>query len=51
MVLQDTWIKHATVKENIAFGMEGASDDEIIAAAKARTRLHKEAGDLRFTIP
>ncbi len=39
MVLQDTWIKHATVKENIAFGMEGASDDEIIAAAKA-ARAH-----------
>ena len=39
MVLQDTWIKHATVKENIAFGREGASDDEIIAAAKA-ARAH-----------
>lgn len=35
MVLQDTWIKDGTVRENIAIGKPTASDDEIIAAAKA----------------
>ena len=35
MVLQDTWLKEGTVKENIAFGNEEASDEEIVAAAKA----------------
>ena len=35
MVLQDTWLKEGTVKENIAFGNESASDEQIIAAAKA----------------
>jgi len=34
MVLQDTWIKQGTVRENIAFGKPGATDAEIIAAAK-----------------
>lgn len=33
-VLQDPWIFHGTVKENIAFGKKGASDEEIIASAK-----------------
>lgn len=35
MVLQETWLKHGTVKENIAFGKEDASEEEIINAAKA----------------
>lgn len=35
MVLQDTWLFSGTVKENIACGKEGATDEEIIAAAKA----------------
>ena len=35
MVLQDTWLKEGTVGENIAFGDESASDERIIAAAKA----------------
>ncbi len=35
MVLQDTWIKTATVRENIAIGKPNATDEEIIAAAKA----------------
>lgn len=35
MVLQDTWLKDGTVKENIAFGKPDATDEEIIAAAKA----------------
>lgn len=34
MVLQDTWLQNGTVKENISFGKPGASDSEIIAAAK-----------------
>ena len=35
MVLQDTWLKNATVRENIAFSKPDATDDEILAAAKA----------------
>ena len=35
MVLQDTWIAPGTIKSNIAFGKPDATDDEIIAAAKA----------------
>ncbi len=35
MVLQDTWIKSDTVRENIRFGKKEASDEEIIAASKA----------------
>lgn len=35
MVLQDTWLFTGTVKENIAYGKEGATDEEIIEAAKA----------------
>ncbi|MBR2860950.1 MAG: ABC transporter ATP-binding protein [Clostridia bacterium] len=35
MVLQETWLKSGTIKENIAFGKEDATDEEIIAAAKA----------------
>ena len=34
MVLQDTWIKKASVKENIALGKPGASEEEIIEACK-----------------
>ena len=39
MVLQDTWIKNGSVRENIAFGKPDATDEEIIAAAKA-ARAH-----------
>ncbi len=35
MVLQDTWIRSGTVKENIAFSHPDATDEEIKAAAKA----------------
>lgn len=35
MVLQDTWVRRATVRENIAIGRPDATDDEIMAAAKA----------------
>ena len=34
MVLQDTWIKSGTVRENISFGKPDATDEEIIWAAK-----------------
>ncbi len=35
MVLQETWIKNGTVRENIKLGKPNASDEEMIAAAKA----------------
>lgn len=35
MVLQDTWLFEGTVRENIAYGVEDATEEEIIAAAKA----------------
>ena len=34
MVLQDTWLKNGTVKQNIAMGKPDAGDEEIIQAAK-----------------
>lgn len=34
MVLQDTWLKAGTIKDNIIIGVENASDEEIIEAAK-----------------
>ena len=34
MVLQDTWLKAGTIRENIAMGKPNATEDEIIAAAK-----------------
>ncbi len=34
MVLQETWLKTGTVKENIAYGKPDATDEEIITAAK-----------------
>ena len=35
MVLQDTWLFAGTIRDNIAYGKEGAAEDEIIAAAQA----------------
>ena len=35
MVLQDTWLSDGTIRDNIAFARPDATDDEIIAAAKA----------------
>ena len=35
MVLQDTWLKAGTVRENIAYGDPDAAEEQIIAAAKA----------------
>jgi len=34
MVLQETWLKNGTIRENIAYGKPDATDEEIIAAAK-----------------
>lgn len=39
MVLQDTWLFGGTIYENIAYGKEGATREEVIAAAKA-ARIH-----------
>src|SRR6476619_2465708 len=35
MVLQDTWLFHGTIRENIAYGREDVIEDEIVAAAQA----------------
>src|SRR6185503_10574164 len=35
MVLQDTWLFHGTIRENIAYGRLGATEEEIVAAAEA----------------
>ena len=39
MVLQETWLRHGTVKDNITLGRKDFTDEEIIAAAKA-THAH-----------
>ena len=39
MVLQDTWLFHGTVWENITYGREDATEEEVIAAAKS-ARIH-----------
>lgn len=40
MVLQDTWLYNGTIKENIAYGKEGATMDEVVMAAKAAHADH-----------
>lgn len=35
MVLQETWLSHGTIRDNICMGKEDATDEEIVAAAKA----------------
>jgi ABC-type multidrug transport system fused ATPase/permease subunit len=40
MVLQDTWLFAGTIWDNIAYGKEGATDDEVVAAAKAACADH-----------
>lgn len=35
MVLQDTWLFNGTIRENIAYGRDDATEDEIVAAARA----------------
>ena len=39
MVLQDTWLFHGTIFDNIAYGKKGATREEVEAAAKA-ARIH-----------
>ena len=40
MVLQDTWLFSGTVEENIAYGCEGATHDDVVKAAKAAFADH-----------
>lgn len=35
VVLQDAWVFHGTIRENIAYGADGASEEQIVAAAQA----------------
>jgi ATP-binding cassette subfamily B protein len=35
MVLQDTWLFEGTIRDNIAYGRPGASEDDVLAAARA----------------
>ena len=39
MVLQDTWLFGGTIYDNIAYGKEGATEEEVVAAAKA-AKIH-----------
>ncbi|WP_407313419.1 ABC transporter ATP-binding protein [Desulfosporosinus sp. SB140] len=40
MVLQDTWLFNGTIMENIAYGREGCTEEEVITAAKAAHAHH-----------
>jgi len=40
MVLQDTWLFNGTIMDNIAYGKEGANEEEVIQAAKAAHAHH-----------
>ncbi|GKX31638.1 hypothetical protein SH1V18_41180 [Vallitalea longa] len=40
MVLQDTWLFNGTIRDNIAYGKEGASEEEIVRATKAAHADH-----------
>ena len=40
MVLQDTWLFEGTIGENIAFGADGATDEQVLAAAEAASVDH-----------
>jgi len=40
MVLQDTWLFSGTIRDNIAYGREGASDEAIVQAARAAQADH-----------
>ena len=40
MVLQDTWLFSGTIRENIRYGREGATDEDVTAAAKAAKAHH-----------
>ena len=51
MVLQDTWLFHGTIRENIAYGREGATEEEIVEAARPRTRTASSAPCPTATTP
>lgn len=40
MVLQDTWLFNGTIRDNIAYGREGATEEEIVQAAKTAQADH-----------
>jgi ATP-binding cassette subfamily B protein len=40
MVLQDTWLFSGTIRENIAYGRENATDAEVVSASKAAQADH-----------
>lgn len=40
MVLQDTWLFNGTIRDNLAYGKSGATEEEIIAAAKTAHADH-----------
>jgi ATP-binding cassette subfamily B multidrug efflux pump len=40
MVLQDTWLFHGSIRDNIAYGKEGATFEEVVAAARAAHADH-----------
>lgn len=40
MVLQDTWLFNGTIRDNIAYGRSGATDEEVVQAAKAAYADH-----------
>jgi ATP-binding cassette subfamily B protein len=40
MVLQDTWLFSGTIRDNIAYGREGATEDDIVKAARAAQADH-----------
>jgi ATP-binding cassette, subfamily B, multidrug efflux pump len=40
MVLQDTWLFSGTIRDNIAYGLEGAAEDAVVKAAKAAQADH-----------
>jgi len=47
MVLQDAWLFTGTIHDNIAYGREGATDDEILAAARAAARISSSVAPSR----
>ena len=51
MVLQDTWLKNGTVRENINIGKPDASDEEIIRPQKKPTAGNSSADCQRNWIP
>ena len=40
MVLQDTWLFNGTIRENIAYGRDGATEEDVVAAARAAHADH-----------